>query len=93
MLLYIQCIYLGAQMRVTIKKWGNSAAVRIPSSIMDAAHIHLDDQVEIREKNGRIWLEPVRRSQFTLDELVSAITDENRHEPIDFGKPVGEESW
>ncbi len=26
-------------MRVTVKKWGNSASVRIPAAIMEAAHL------------------------------------------------------
>ncbi len=29
-------------MRVKIKKWGNSASVRIPHSVMTAANLHVD---------------------------------------------------
>lgn len=43
------------------KKWGNSAAVRIPAAIMAAAHVALDQAVEVREEQGRIVIEPVRR--------------------------------
>ena len=35
--------------------------------------------------------EPPSRPGKTLKELVSQITDENRHEEIDFGPPVGRE--
>jgi hypothetical protein len=31
--------------------------------------------------------------QYDLDELVAGITDENRHDLIDFGEPVGREAW
>jgi antitoxin component of MazEF toxin-antitoxin module len=48
-------------MEVIIKKWGNSAAVRIPASVMVAAHVNLDQAVEVREEQGRIVIEPVRR--------------------------------
>ena len=33
-------------MLVTVKKWGNSASIRIPVGIMEAARLHLDDQVD-----------------------------------------------
>lgn len=78
-------------MRVTIKKWGNSASVRIPASIMEAAHLKLDEAVEVREEDGRIVLEPVRAAKYTLSDLVSGITVENTHAEVDFGLPVGKE--
>jgi len=34
---------------------------------------------------------PKKRNKYTLEELVKEIIDENRHEAIDFGKPVGKE--
>ena len=36
-------------MKVIVKKWGNSAAVRIPAAVMAAAHVELDQSVEVRE--------------------------------------------
>lgn len=78
-------------MRVTVKKWGNSASVRIPSAIMEAARIRLDQQVDVREERGRIIIVPVRVPTFDLAALVAGITDENRHTEIDFGGAVGKE--
>jgi antitoxin MazE len=77
----------------TVKKWGNSAAVRIPASMMEAAHLQLDEQVDVREEGGRIVIEPVRKKAYKLDELLKAITSSNRHESLDFGPPVGNEVW
>jgi antitoxin MazE len=37
-------------MRVQVKKWGNSAAVRIPASVMAAAALSIDQSVEVREE-------------------------------------------
>jgi antitoxin MazE len=78
-------------MRVKVKKWGNSASVRIPASVMEAAKVRLDQAVDVREERGRIIIDPVRAPVFDLDELVSAITPKNRHEETDFGGPVGNE--
>ena len=80
-------------MRVTVRKWGNSASVRIPSSVMTAARVRLDQAVDIREERGRIVIEPVRKPSVNLDDLIAGITDENRHGEIDFGKPVGNETF
>jgi antitoxin MazE len=78
-------------MRVTVKKWGNSASVRIPCPIMEAAHVRLDQQVDVREERGRVVIEPVRAPAYDLASLIAGITDENHHAEIDFGGPVGEE--
>lgn len=80
-------------MKVLVKKWGNSASVRIPASVMAAAHLSLDQAVEVHEEDGRIIIEPVRDDVFDLTALVDGITDENRHDAIDFGAPVGRETW
>jgi antitoxin MazE len=77
----------------SIKKWGNSASVRIPAAVMAAAHLSLDQAVEVREEGGRVVIEPVRPREFSLDALVNAITDENRHAAVETGRPMGREAW
>lgn len=77
-------------MRVTVKKWGNSAAVRMPAAVMEAAKLHLDDSVDVREEGGCIIIEPLR-PKFDLDEMLAAITAENLHAAVDFGSAVGGE--
>jgi antitoxin MazE len=76
-----------------VKKWGNSAAVRIPSSVVRALHLDVDDAVDIREEDGRIVIEPIRKKTFTLEELLSGVTAGNIHEAVDFGEPMGKEVW
>src|SRR5690349_13733265 len=82
-----------AVMKVILKKWGNSAAVRIPASIMAAAHLSLDQAVDVREEAGRIVVEPVHEEALDIDDLVAGITDENCHAEVDFGVPKGREVW
>jgi len=78
-------------MRVTVKKWGNSASVRIPAAIMTAARVRLEQSVDVREDKGRIIIEPIRPPKFDLNDLLAQISDENRHDEADFGKPIGKE--
>lgn len=78
-------------MRVTVKKWGNSASVRIPSAIMEAASLKLDQTVDVREEGGRIVIEPIRPDNYDLERLLADITPENRHDEVSFGPAVGKE--
>ncbi len=80
-------------MRVTVKKWGNSAAVRLPASVMQATQLELDEVVEVREDQGRIVIERVTPRRYELFELLKGITNKNQHRPIDFGPAVGGEIW
>jgi antitoxin MazE len=80
-------------MKAVVKKWGNSAAVRIPASVMAAVHLEPDQPVDIREEKGRIVIEPVRPKRYRIEELVASITDESLHDPIDTGPPKGREIW
>jgi antitoxin MazE len=79
--------------RATVKKWGNSAAVRIPASILQAASLRLDEPVEMREEAGRIVIEPVREKKYDLSRLLKGITSKNQPKLVDFGMPMGKEVW
>jgi len=79
-------------MRATVKKWGNSASIRIPAAIMEAANLTLDTVVEVTEENGRVIIEPVREGDVTLERLLAGITPENLHDEEDFGSPTGKEA-
>jgi antitoxin MazE len=75
---------------VNIKRWGNSASVRIPSAVLKAANLAIDDQVDVREQDGLIIIQPVGK-RYDVEELVAAITPENRHDEVSFGPAVGKE--
>ena len=79
-------------MRGTVRKWGNSAAVRLPAAVMQAARLELDAPVEVREEDGRVVIEPVRDAEMALADLLSAITPENLHAEVDVGGPMGDEA-
>ena len=80
-------------MRVTVKKWGNSAPVRLPTSVMKATQLEVDEVVEVREDQGRIIIEPVRPRRYELSELLKGITRKNQHREVDSGPAVGGEIW
>ena len=78
-------------MGVQVKKWGNSAAIRIPAAIMAAAALNVGQEVEVRAEGGRLIIEPITKPVYTLDELLAGMKPETFHEIVDFGPPVGNE--
>ena len=46
-------------MQTVINKWGNSAAVRIPSRVLSEVGLSLSSEVTITMQDGRIIIEPV----------------------------------
>jgi antitoxin MazE len=76
-----------------VKQWGNSAAVRIPASVMNAARLDLGDVVQMLEEAGRIIVEPVRQVTCDLRSLLDIIPSKNQHERVDFGRVAGKEVW
>ena len=82
-------------MRVVLRKWGNSAAVRLPAAIVKAARFELDQPLEVREEHGWIIIEPAQISPSDLDieALCASLDPAEKPEPDGFGQPVGSEVW
>ena len=76
-----------------VSKWGNSLAIRIPQAILKAAQLAEGDRLALDvNADGSIVLRTLA-PRYTLDQLVTGITPNNRHEAVDCGKPQGKESW
>ena len=80
-------------METVIRKWGNSAAVRLPSSAMKSASFDMEQPVLITATKGRIVIEPATQVEFQLGDLLAGVTPENAHGESDFGAPVGKEAF
>ncbi len=80
-------------MRITVEKWGDDLAVRIPQEIADAMGISDGSQVELKIRSGSIFVTPKSRVLPSLTEMVSRITKENIHPETDWGPPIGKEIW
>lgn len=75
-------------MYTTIRKWGNSQAVRIPKAVLEKAGLRENDRVEIRVENSYLLIIPVKR-HLTLPERAAGYA--GGYEPVEWdrGKPVG----
>lgn len=78
----------------TVKRWGNSLAVRIPSSLATQASIVEGQEVDVQVEDGHLLVKPhttIRR--FSRERLIQQFNEGKlvRHAEIDFGDPVGNE--
>lgn len=79
-------------MRVAVRKWGNSLALRIPKAFADGARIESGSEVELSLEEGRLVVTPLSPAE-TLASLLAQVTDDNRHAEVVTGPAVGEEVW
>lgn len=79
-------------MEAVIRKWGNSPALRLPTSALKEAAFSLEQKVNIIVTRGRIVIEPSSRVEYDLDALLAGITADNAHTEVSFGTPVGQEA-
>jgi len=75
---------------LTVKRWGNSLALRIPTALADAAHIAEKSVLSADIRDGLLILE--KKPTFSLAGLVAELEAGAKLEPVlDRGKPVGSE--
>jgi antitoxin MazE len=80
-------------MKSTIQKWGNSLAIRIPKSFAHQINLSQGAEIDLVLLDNKIQIEPIKKKKLTLDDLLSKVTEENIHQEIDTGEPVGKEIW
>lgn len=81
-------------MELSIQKWGNSAAVRLPVELLGLLNVVLGDKLLVDVRSEGVLLKP-KRPTYSLKELI-AQCDLSAKEPVDMAawnkiKPVGRE--
>jgi antitoxin ChpS len=83
-------------MELSIQKWGNSAAVRLPATLLTQMKLAFGDKLAVEVRPEGIMLIPARRA-YALAELL-AQCDAKAPMPADLAawselRPVGREAW
>ncbi|MFW6006728.1 MAG: AbrB/MazE/SpoVT family DNA-binding domain-containing protein [Bacillota bacterium] len=78
-------------MITTIKKWGNSLAIRIPKSFATEVSLKEETKVNMSIEDNKIIIEPV--VEYNLDELLSKVNEDNIHNEYFTDGPEGKEIW
>ena len=77
-------------MLLTVKKWGNSAAIRLPAKVLNAVQLGIEQTVNVHVEGRRIVIDPAIEED-NLDALLAQITPDNVHHEVSFGPPAGKE--
>ncbi|MBN1363489.1 MAG: AbrB/MazE/SpoVT family DNA-binding domain-containing protein [Syntrophaceae bacterium] len=77
-------------MKTVVQKWGNSLGIRIPSLYVKEFNLKNGNSVEITEENGNIIIVPPKKN---LEEMLSRVTKDNLHSPVETGSSIGNEDW
>jgi antitoxin MazE len=82
-------------MLAKIQKWGNSQGLRLAKNLLADAHLGVGDEVDISVKNGIMVVTPAKRirGQLSLEDIVARIPESYQTGEVDWGKPVGKETW
>lgn len=83
-------------MELSVQKWGNSAAVRLPTELLGMLKVSLGDKLSVIVQPEGVLLKAARPS-YSLADLV-AQCDPKAPQPDDLTawgdvKPVGREAW
>ena len=78
-------------METQVKKWGNSLGLRLPKSITTQTNIFDGTIVNLVYKKNRIEIVPIKKEEYSLDEMLLGITDDNIQIETDSGESVGNE--
>ncbi|MEX2541347.1 MAG: AbrB/MazE/SpoVT family DNA-binding domain-containing protein [Trueperaceae bacterium] len=79
-------------MRLSVKKWGNSLAIRLPVDIARPLDLEEGSVLELEVANGMLMFSPENRKR-TLAELLQGVTPETVHPEVDWGGALGSEIW
>jgi len=78
-------------MEAVVKKWGNSLGIRIPNIVARQLSLKDGSYINIEDKGKKILITPIKKNR--LSEMLSKINEQNLHEEIETGGPVGKEIW
>lgn len=88
-------------MKIMVSTWGNSLAVRIPKGYAEDIGLHNGSEVSINLKGKSLVIKPnkidkpegKRKRKYKLEDLARKMTRKNTHDIIEWGEPVGKETW
>ena len=58
-------------METVIRKYGNSKGVIIPAALLKELDLDVNEKIDVKSENGRIVIEPVRKPEYSLNELLA----------------------
>ncbi len=80
-------------MEVRIQKWGNSAGIRIPSSILKSLKIKTNDVLNIEQQEDKIVISIPKKRKISLEERFKNYNGDNLAKDFSWDDSMGREIW
>jgi antitoxin MazE len=80
-------------MQISVGKWGNSSAIRIPASLLKAIDVKPGDKLAVEIQNGKLILGKEPEDTLTFEQLFEGYSGEKFESELVELKPLGNELW
>ena len=77
---------------LTVQKWGNSLAVRIPAAVARSARFRLGQPVEVSAQDSSVLVRPIGDPKRTLTQKLAAFDRALHGGEVMVARPVGKEA-
>ena len=94
MLYYLQNRSGGDNMQLTVNKWGNSSAIRLPKKLVQQLHLHNNDVLDYEVSENKIILQKATTvPELTVDNLFKNYHGEPTSVTPHIFESTGNEKW
>ncbi len=78
---------------LTVQRWGNSLAVRIPAAVARSARMRVGQRVEVSAQDSNVLVKAIGEPKLTLGQKLAAF-DPTRHDrEVMITRPIGNEAF
>lgn len=80
-------------MEARVQKWGNSAGIRIPSSILKSLNIKTNDILNIIQEDDKIIISIPKKKKISLSDRFKEYNGKNLAKDFSWDENTGRELW
>ena len=80
-------------MEARLQKWGNSAGIRIPKSILNSLNIKINDILDIEQNDEKIIISVSKKKKISLEEGFKNYNGKNLSKDFSWDERKGKEIW
>lgn len=80
-------------MEAKVQKWGNSAGIRIPSSILKSLNIKTNDILNIIQEDDKIIISIPKKKKISLSDRFKEYNGKNLAKDFSWDENIGRELW
>ena len=80
-------------MEARVQKWGNSAGIRIPSSILKSLNIKTNDILNIIQEDDKLIISIPKKKKISLSDRFKEYNGKNLAKYFSWDENIGRELW